>query len=163
MLSKACLVGSYQTKLEMIGQSEGIELLANLDRAGRRMHNKAFIADNRSAIIGGRNIGDEYFEADPDLSFSDLDVLAIGPVVKEVSASFDKYWNDELAYPAIALKGKAPTPQEIEQKHKQLEAFIAQQTDSAYLQSLRNSDLAESSQPNTTRSSQRQKSPTTLR
>ncbi|MGD8297072.1 MAG: hypothetical protein PVG67_11815, partial [Desulfobacterales bacterium] len=79
---------------------------------------------------------------DPDLAFSDLDVLAIGPVVKEVSTSFDKYWNDELAYPAIALKGKAPTPQEIEQKHQQLEKFIAQQADSAYLQSLRNSDLA---------------------
>jgi putative cardiolipin synthase len=108
----------------------------------RRMHNKSFTVDNQMTILGGRNIGDEYFEADPDLSFSDLDVLAIGPVVKEVSASFDKYWNDELAYPAIALKGKAPTPQEIEQKHQQLEAFIAQQTDSAYLQSLRNSDLA---------------------
>jgi putative cardiolipin synthase len=114
-------------------------------RAGsvtRRMHNKSFTVDNQVTILGGRNIGDEYFEADPDLSFSDLDVLAIGPVVKEVSASFDKYWNDELAYPAIALRGKAPTPQEIEQKHQQLEAFIAQQTDSAYLQSLRNSDLA---------------------
>ena len=114
-------------------------------RAGsvtRRMHNKSFTVDNQMTILGGRNIGDEYFEADPDLAFSDLDVLAIGPVVKEVSASFDKYWNDELAYPAIALRGKAPTPQEIEQKHQQLNEFIAQQTDSAYLQSLKNSDLA---------------------
>ncbi|MGD8446313.1 MAG: phospholipase D family protein [Desulfobacterales bacterium] len=108
----------------------------------RRMHNKSFTVDNQVTILGGRNIGDEYFEADPDLAFIDLDVLAIGPVVKEVSTSFDKYWNDELAYPAIALKGKAPTPQEIEQKHQQLEKFIAQQADSAYLQSLRNSDLA---------------------
>jgi len=114
-------------------------------RAGsvtRRMHNKSFTVDNQMTILGGRNIGDEYFEADPDLAFSDLDVLAIGPVVKEVSASFDKYWNDELAYSAIALRGKAPTPQEIEQKHQQLNEFIAQQTDSAYLQSLKNSDLA---------------------
>jgi putative cardiolipin synthase len=108
----------------------------------RRMHNKSFTVDNQVTILGGRNIGNEYFEADPDLTFSDLDVLAIGPVVKEVSASFDKYWNDELAYPATALRGKAPTPQEIEQKHQQLDEFIAQQTDSAYLQSLRNSDLA---------------------
>jgi putative cardiolipin synthase len=69
-------------------------------RAGsvtRRMHNKSFTVDNQVTILGGRNIGDEYFEADPDLSFSDLDVLAIGPVVNEVSASFDKYWNDKLA------------------------------------------------------------------
>jgi putative cardiolipin synthase len=61
------------------------------------MHNKSFTVDNQVTILGGRNIGDEYFEADPDLSFSDLDVLAIGPVVNEVSASFDKYWNDKLA------------------------------------------------------------------
>jgi putative cardiolipin synthase len=118
------------------------QFVTRIGSVTRRMHNKSFTVDNQVTILGGRNIGDEYFEADPDLSFSDLDVLAIGPVVKEVSASFDKYWNDELAYPAIALRGKVPTPQEIEQKHQQLEAFIAQQTDSAYLQSLRNSDLA---------------------
>jgi putative cardiolipin synthase len=108
----------------------------------RRMHNKSFTIDNQVTILGGRNIGDEYFEVDLDLGFSDLDVLAIGPVVKEASTSFDKYWNDELAYPAIALRAKAPTPQEIEQKHKELAAFISQQADSAYLQSLRTSDLA---------------------
>ncbi len=96
-------------------------------RAGsvtRRMHNKSLTVDNQVTILGGRIIGDEYFEADPDLAFSDLDVLAIGPFAKEVSASFDKYWNDELAYPAIILRGKAPTPQEIEQKHQQLDEFI---------------------------------------
>ena len=119
-----------------------IQFVTRVGSVTRRMHNKSFTVDNQVTILGGRNIGDEYFEADPDLAFSDLDVLAIGPVVKEVSTSFDKYWNDELAYPAIALKGKAPTPQEIEQKHQQLEKFIAQQADSAYLQSLRNSDLA---------------------
>ena len=118
------------------------QFVTRIGSVTRRMHNKSFTVDNQITILGGRNIGDEYFEADPDLAFSDLDVLAIGPVVNEVSASFDKYWNDELAYPAIALRGKAPTPQEIEQKHKELEAFIAQQTGSAYLQSLRNSDLA---------------------
>jgi putative cardiolipin synthase len=108
----------------------------------RRMHNKSFTVDNQVTILGGRNIGDEYFEADPDLAFSDLDVLAIGPVVKEVSASFDKYWNDELAYPATALRGKEPTPQEIELKHQQLYEFIVQHRDSAYVQSLEKSDLA---------------------
>jgi putative cardiolipin synthase len=110
-------------------------------RAGsvtRRIHNKSFTVDNQVTILGGRNIGDEYFEADPDPASSDLDVLAIGPVVKEVSASFDRYWYSELAYPATVLRGKPPTPQVIEQKHQQLDEFIAQQTDSAYLQSLRN-------------------------
>jgi putative cardiolipin synthase len=108
----------------------------------RRMHNKSFTVDNQVTILGGRNIGDEYFEADPDLAFSDLDVLAIGPVVREVSESFDKYWNDELAYPAIALRGKEPTPQEIQLKHEQLYQFIVQHRDSAYVQSLEKSDLA---------------------
>jgi putative cardiolipin synthase len=119
-----------------------IQFVTRIGSVTRRMHNKLFIVDNQVTILGGRNIGDEYFEADLDLGFSDLDVLAIGPVVKEASTSFDKYWNDELAYPAIALRGKAPTPQEIEQKHKELDEFIAQQTDSVYLQSLRTSDLA---------------------
>ena len=75
----------------------------------RRMHNKSFTVDNQIAILGGRNIGDEYFAADPVVAFSDLDVLIIGPLVKEVSTAFDLYWNDELSYPAIALKGDPPT------------------------------------------------------
>ena len=120
-----------------------VQFVTHSGSVTRRMHNKSFTVDNQVTILGGRNIGDEYFEADPDLSFSDLDVVAIGPVVKEVSASFDKYWNDELAYPAIALRGKHPTPQEIELKYQQLDEFIAQQKDSAYLKSLTDSDLAE--------------------
>jgi putative cardiolipin synthase len=55
------------------------------------MHNKSFIVDNQATIVGGRNIGNEYFEAGPDLAFSDLDMLAIGPVAQKVSASFDRY------------------------------------------------------------------------
>jgi putative cardiolipin synthase len=118
------------------------QFVTRLGSVTRRMHNKTFTVDNQVAILGGRNIGDEYFEADPDLTFADLDVLAIGPVVKEVSASFDQYWNSELAYPASVLKGKPVTPEEIEQKRQQLNEFVAQQADSAYLQALRNSDLA---------------------
>ena len=52
----------------------------------RRMHNKSFTVDNQATILGGRNIGNEYFEADPDIAFADLDVLLIGPVVEDVSA-----------------------------------------------------------------------------
>ena len=98
--------------------------------------------DNQATILGGRNIGDAYFEADPALDFNDLDVLAIGPVARAVSVSFDRYWNNELAYPATVLMGKAPTPEEIEQKTKLLKEFVAQQADSVYLQALRDSDLA---------------------
>jgi putative cardiolipin synthase len=108
----------------------------------RRMHNKSFTVDNQAAILGGRNIGSEYFEAHPKLAFSDLDVLIIGPVVKEVSASFDQYWNSELVYPASVLKGEPPTAQEIEEMRQRLNEFVAQQADSAYLQALRESNLA---------------------
>jgi len=108
----------------------------------RRAHNKSFTVDNQATILGGRNIGDEYFEADPELAFVDLDVLAVGPVAGEVSASFDQYWNSNLSYPISALVENPPTSQEIAQRTKIFNDFIARQADSEYLQQLRNSDLA---------------------
>jgi len=118
------------------------QFVTRLGSVTRRMHNKSFTVDNQATILGGRNIGDEYFEADPDLAFADLDVLAIGPVVKEVSASFDQYWNSELAYPASVLIDRPPTPEKIEEKLRGFDEFVARQADSAYLQALRSSDLA---------------------
>jgi putative cardiolipin synthase len=76
-------------------------------RINRRMHNKLFIADNLLAITGGRNIGDEYFMRGHSANFIDLDVLASGPVVQELSASFDAFWNDPVAYPVRSLE---PSP-----------------------------------------------------
>ncbi len=64
------------------------------------MHNKSFTADNQATIIGGRNVGDEYFDAGQGVSFVDLDVLAIGPVVNDVSEDFDRYWASDSSYPA---------------------------------------------------------------
>jgi putative cardiolipin synthase len=119
-----------------------LQFVTRMGSVTRRMHNKSFTVDNQAAILGGRNIGNEYFEANPDLAFADLDVLAIGPVVNEVSVSFDDYWNSELAYPATALAGRPPTAEEIEQKRQRFDEFISQQQDSAYLQALRRSDLA---------------------
>lgn len=71
----------------------------DLDRANRRMHNKTFTVDNSVTIIGGRNIADPYFGATDEFLFSDLDVLAIGPVVDDVVTEFDDYWNSKSAYP----------------------------------------------------------------
>jgi putative cardiolipin synthase len=124
------------------------QFLTRLGSVERRMHNKSFTVDNQATILGGRNIGNEYFEADPDLDFNDLDVLAIGPVAQEVSASFDKYWNSELAYPALVLKGKPPTPEEIAQERQKLTQFVAEQADSEYMQALRSSNLAENLRKN---------------
>src|SRR6516164_6578075 len=61
------------------------------------MHNKSFTADNQATIIGGRNVGDEYFDAGQSFSFADLDVLAVGPVVGEVARDFDRYWASRSA------------------------------------------------------------------
>ena len=80
-----------------------LELIINLDRAGRRMHNKLFIADQRYAIIGGRNIGDEYFDARKSLNFVDLDLLITGPILGELRISFDEYWNSAWATPVEQL------------------------------------------------------------
>jgi putative cardiolipin synthase len=72
-------------------------------RLNRRMHNKSFTADNQATIIGGRNVGDEYFGAAAGPRFVDLDVMAVGPVVTEVSKNFDRYWASGSSYPAERL------------------------------------------------------------
>ncbi|WP_255503200.1 phospholipase D family protein [Cupriavidus sp. UME77] len=72
-------------------------------RLNRRMHNKAFIADNALAMTGGRNIGNAYFLRAPDTNFVDLDVIAAGPAVRRLSAAFDQYWNNPLAVPVEVL------------------------------------------------------------
>jgi putative cardiolipin synthase len=77
-----------------------LSYLTDFSRVNRRMHNKSFTADNQATIIGGRNVGDEYFGAGQDVLFVDLDVLAIGPVVNEVSQDFDRYWASDSSYPA---------------------------------------------------------------
>jgi putative cardiolipin synthase len=79
----------------------------------RRMHNKSFTADNQVTIVGGRNVGDEYFSAGANLQFVDLDVVAIGDVVPQVSQDFDRYWASDSAYPVERIVGKdlpAPPP-----------------------------------------------------
>jgi putative cardiolipin synthase len=77
--------------------------LTDFARLNRRMHNKSFTADNQITIVGGRNIGDEYFDAGSDVLFVDFDVIALGPVVHEVSHDFDVYWNSKSAYPVKLL------------------------------------------------------------
>jgi len=77
--------------------------LHDVERLQKRMHNKLFIADSAWGITGGRNLGDAYFGGDEKSTFIDLDVLAAGAVVRQMSASFDRYWNDELSYPVQSL------------------------------------------------------------
>jgi cardiolipin synthase C len=80
-----------------------ITSIKDADRLQKRMHNKLFIADNAMGITGGRNLGDAYFGRDGKSNFVDLEVLAVGRIVRDMSASFDRYWNNELAYPMQSL------------------------------------------------------------
>jgi len=85
-------------------------VLASLHEFGRinhRMHNKLFVADNALAVTGGRNIGDEYFMSGTAANFIDLDVLAAGPVVRQLSDAFDAYWNSEYSFPLASIAGRA--------------------------------------------------------
>ena len=84
--------------------------LTDFGRVNRRMHNKSFTADNQVTIVGGRNVGNEYFAAGEGVAFTDLDVIATGAAVHEVSGAFDLYWNSPSAYPAAALVATA-TPE----------------------------------------------------
>ncbi|MCO6391063.1 phospholipase D family protein [Aliihoeflea aestuarii] len=72
-------------------------------RLNRRMHNKSLTVDGHATIVGGRNIGDEYFGVEDGPLFADLDVLAVGPVVADVGTQFDRYWNASSAFPARLL------------------------------------------------------------
>ena len=85
--------------------SRGFAYASDFGRLNRRMHNKSFVVDNQASVVGGRNIADEYFGAAEALGFADLDVVAIGPVVAEVSREFDLYWNSASAYPAAYFVG----------------------------------------------------------
>lgn len=120
-----------------LGLAQLFEFIASGERLNRRMHNKLWIADNAAAIVGGRNLGDEYFGADPEMNFADLDVFAVGPVVRELSRSFDAYWNSASAVPIEAFVASTPTEAEV----AQLDAAILQSTerfrDTAYAQALR--------------------------
>ncbi|MGO8974221.1 MAG: phospholipase D family protein [Steroidobacteraceae bacterium] len=80
-----------------------MEFLFNGRRLNYRMHNKLMVLDNAVALIGGRNIGNQYFQMDPESQFADDDVFTAGPVVQQLSARFDEYWNSPLSIPAAAL------------------------------------------------------------
>ena len=95
-------------------------LFTQIGHFTRRMHNKAMIADNQLAIVGGRNLGDEYFSASETLQFRDLDVLAAGPITADVSASFDDYWNSSLSYPLRVLNKQKFDAKELDQTRDDL-------------------------------------------
>lgn len=110
--------------------------LFDFGRINHRMHNKSFTVDNEVTVVGGRNIGDEYFNAGGDVTFADLDVVAIGPIVAQVSNSFDAFWNSASAYPAQSIVG-APAADAAARLAARFAASDADPRAKSYLESLR--------------------------
>jgi putative cardiolipin synthase len=102
-----------------------LEYLGRIEQLNHRMHNKLIVADNRFAIVGGRNIGNEYFGLNRKHNFTDFDVMAFGAVAKKVSSSFDIYWNNQWAYPGEALlqnyKNQELLPRLLEELQEELD------------------------------------------
>ena len=113
------------------------EWLLRASRLNHRMHNKAWIADSRIAIIGGRNIGDEYFGASPHSNFADLDVALAGPVVADVSRQFDDYWNSTSAVPVSRFDVRRPKPAELQQLIARSKQHHEDSAATPYVQALR--------------------------
>jgi putative cardiolipin synthase len=105
------------------------EYLGNASRLNYRMHNKLIVVDNEIGIAGGRNVGDEYFQGGRALAFGDYDIIAAGPIVNQVSSSFDAFWNSPMAIPIEALSGGKPSAQDMEDYRGLLAAHHAQMTE----------------------------------
>jgi len=101
-----------------------VEMINRMERLNHRMHNKLMIADNRATILGGRNIGNEYFGLSPDFNFRDLDVLGIGPVARQASEAFDRFWNSDWVVPVAAIDSAA-APDALRQAREELRVDLA--------------------------------------
>ena len=123
--------------------SLAFEALGSAKRINRRMHNKTWIADNRIAIVGGRNLGDEYFGASEEVNFVDLDFAMVGPIVRDASASFDRYWNSAAAYPMDLLAPEAVSAEALRKLREQIMASMADADKSRFADELRSSDAVQ--------------------
>ncbi|NOR43470.1 MAG: phospholipase D family protein, partial [Gammaproteobacteria bacterium] len=117
------------------------DFLTDAFRVNRRMHNKSFTIDNQWTMVGGRNIGNEYFSADENSNFKDIDVMAVGPVVAEVSKQFDIYWNSKVVYPVSAFEHNQATQSDLDKLRIELAEFFEAQKGSKYELDIQDSDM----------------------
>lgn len=118
-----------------------VNYLTDFSRMNRRMHNKSFTVDNQVSVLGGRNIGDEYFGVGNGMVFADLDLTLVGPAVQRASEEFDTYWNSASAYPAKLLLGP-PDASQLQALQARFEAARSAPESKAYLEAVRQSPLA---------------------
>ncbi|MQW91323.1 phospholipase D family protein [Acinetobacter wanghuae] len=117
-----------------------MDMVLNLKRINRRMHNKSFIADNQIALIGGRNMSNQYYNVSDNYQFSDVDVLLVGAASDEIIHSFDEYWNDEYAYQVKTIVNPQHYSLRFDSLKSQLEQYNHEASVQNYL------DLANRSQ-----------------
>ncbi len=110
-----------------------MDMLLDLKRINRRMHNKSFIVDGHVALIGGRNMSNQYYNASDNYQFSDIDVLLVGSAVHDISQSFDDYWNDAYAYPVRQIVNPQKHQLRYESLKQQLDAHYQKITVQNYL------------------------------
>jgi putative cardiolipin synthase len=120
--------------------ARALNFVADFTRVNHRMHNKSFTADNQASVVGGRNIGDEYFAVGSGVAFADLDVLVAGAAVPQVSREFDLYWNSPSAYPAAAIVG-APAPDGVASLKARFASTRADPAATAYLEAMRTTPM----------------------
>ncbi len=116
--------------------------VTDFKRVNRRMHNKSFTVDGQVTVVGGRNIGDEYFGATQGIEFADLDLMLAGPIVDEVSRDFDRYWSSASAYPLEKLVG-LPGEQQQAQLQSVRQARLETEQAHAYYHTAHQSQLVE--------------------
>ena len=103
----------------------GLGFLTDFNRVNHRMHNKLMVMDNALALVGGRNVGNHYFNVATDANFRDLDIAAGGPVVREISSVFDYFWNGEWSFPISVLVDEPATEAEMRVVIEQLREQVA--------------------------------------
>lgn len=116
--------------------------ITDFSRTQRRMHNKSYTADSAASILGGRNIGDEYFAATDGVLFADLDVMTTGAVVQDIASEFDRYWNSASAYPAAMLLPPMPG-HAMEQVYESLHADVNRPESRAYVEAVKQSRFSQ--------------------
>lgn len=102
-----------------------LDFLVDMDRVNHRMHNKSIVMDNSFAVVGGRNIGDHYFSVDPETNFRDLDIMAVGPIVRDISRVFDHFWQGDWAVPISVLVDRPYTDADLAEGRVSLQEDIA--------------------------------------
>jgi putative cardiolipin synthase len=105
-------------------KARALDYLTDMDRVNHRMHNKLMVMDGTAAIVGGRNIGNHYFEVDRDSNFRDLDIAAVGPVVGEATGVFERFWTGDWSVPIREMAGRSYTRADLDRGIRQIRRRI---------------------------------------